>query len=564
MTEITINNLIRRLAVLFLGVACVACFGDDWEDSVEGSGSSASFSADHEGVDSESADTDRLGNTQASFLAGSTEISEATFVPERDVADTGENTSTPETENNEEGDDPAEPEDVDEPVEPEEESETAVEETEETVEETEEAEEESETVVEETEDPEETVPAVCGDGVVHATDEVCDATAVDDGCSGSSACLFDCSVCIERPHVIFTTSSQYTGDLVSEANELLGADFTDAQWRNAADGICQNHADEAGLNGTFMAVIDGTTDGERDRIFDIIGDTDGPWARLDGVPIADSVEELRSGRMRVPVTFTEAGDILDSRWDIGWTGAGRTNDCLSWTSDISDDRGTAGLVAAVSNDWSNFGYGHCDSPHHLTCIEVGDGGLTNIWPPVSDETQLVAFTTEETFDGDLLGTARQYGAQDIDDGREAANYLCDLSAEMGGLDGTFRAFLGGPDVNATDYFADLGMNGPWYTPDGFLAVADLDGLDDDAILIPFHADAAGNLLEGGKYGGVGRTWTGLTYSANTGAHCEGWTSNSPDDRGESSLWTVPSDYWWRHYGDVPCHANYHLYCFQEM
>lgn len=573
MTRMTIGKTVSRLIALFLGVACMACFGPGWDDSLEGTGGSPPYSANYGGADS----PDVLGNAGTGFFVRSPEMTEAVYVPRTEVIgeDDGEadDSAAPEETDNpgaaEEVDEPTDPEEVEESTDPEEVVEpTDPEEVdeptdpEEVVEPTDPEETGEPTDPEETGEPEDdTLPAVCGDEVFNSVSEVCDGSATDDGCDGSSRCLSDCSACVERPHVMFTTSRQYTGDLVSEANDLLGTSFNDGQWRDAANSICQSHADEAGLSGTFLAILDATTDEGRDSTFDIIGDADGPWARLDGLPIADSVEELRSDQIRVPVAISETGGIFDNWDDFVWAGA--TNDCLDWTSDSPDDRGWAGTAAGVSNDWMSLGYDTCNSPHYLSCIEIGDGGASNSWPSPPDETQLVVFTTEESFGGDLLGTARQYGGQDIDDGREAADFLCDLSAQMGGLDGTFHAFLSGPDADVYGYFEELGMDGPWYTSDGFLAVTDLAELFEDAILVPFHADAAGNLLDGGKYIN-GRVWTGLASGRETGDHCNGWTSNDQDDQGEFGYWAQPVEYAWRSIGNQRCDLRLHLYCFQQM
>ena len=495
MTEMTTSNIISRLVVIIIGIASVACFSPGgWDGPLDGTGDTTPDAPIYERPHTNDEDPDSRETAPDSYFAGSSEIAEAYFVPETN----GWN-------DRDEGDDPIQEEEEEHPGTPEEPDDAATPE-----------EPEDSTSPEEPEVPSEEEPQAAA------------------------------------PHTIFVTSRQFKGDLVGEANDLLNTDFSDNQWRDAADGICQYHAQEAQLDGTFVAFIDGTGN----SIFDIITDADGPWARLDGFPIADFVQELQAGHVRFPVAIDETGEGYTHLFDDVWTGQSDSRDCLNWSSDSNDDLGTWGLATATSTDWRARRPGHCDELGRLYCIEVGDGGGPNDWPenPV-DDNRLVAFTTEQAYDGDLVGWARQYGTGDIYEGREAADYLCNESAQREGLQGSFHALLTSNDGNALVVFETLGMDGPWYTSDGFLAVNNLSDLQDNVILAPFYRDAAGNPLS--EESGFG--FTGLTSPNN----CEGWTTNNPDARGGGGLWFIQTDRWWRSLGNYQCDWQSHLYCFQE-
>ena len=61
-----------------------------------------------------------------------------------------------------------------------------------------------------------------------------------------------------NPKTIFVTSQVYTGDMVTEANTLLGTSFTTSQGLEAGDALCQSLADSLGSvapTGEYVAFL---------------------------------------------------------------------------------------------------------------------------------------------------------------------------------------------------------------------------------------------------------------------------------------------------------------------
>lgn len=147
----------------------------------------------------------------------------------------------------------------------------------------------------------------------------------------------------ETGKLAFVTSVTGTGDLDTwpDAGNATGV--------AAGDAICQARASAAGLpNPThFKAWLSDDTTAAKDRIT-----SDGPWVRLDGIPVAGSKSDLLDGFLFAPVNVTEAGEYVgDSAW-TGTTEDGTASaSCLGWTSAASDVTGWAGFDAHAGLLW---------------------------------------------------------------------------------------------------------------------------------------------------------------------------------------------------------------------
>ncbi len=151
---------------------------------------------------------------------------------------------------------------------------------------------------------------------------------------------------------IFITSTTHTGNL----GGLAGA-----------DNICMARAREAGLPGTWRALLSTTGMNARDRIHY-------NWARLetmDGRVIALSKDDLWKGSIRAPIKTTETGATLAGA--MVWTGTladgTHLGSCENWT--MGEDRGfgLSGKTNRTDDRWiENIGTG-CAPGHHLYCVE---------------------------------------------------------------------------------------------------------------------------------------------------------------------------------------------------
>lgn len=132
-------------------------------------------------------------------------------------------------------------------------------------------------------------------------------------------------------------------------NVTLGEDG-----RDGADQRCQQDADQAGMPGSYLALLPTETSAAADR-FDLTGPT---WVRRDGVSVWENATDLPGGDMLAPVVFdangAKSGTLVlggaPSPGDLPTEGT-----CEDWTAgegDIlvgrSDMSGTAGYGGQVS------------------------------------------------------------------------------------------------------------------------------------------------------------------------------------------------------------------------
>ena len=99
---------------------------------------------------------------------------------------------------------------------------------------------------------------------------------------------------------------------------------------------------------------------------------DGPWRRVDGVRIADSIANLSSGRLQAPINQTLDGSYL--ALNFVWTGAnsnGSANlNCDGWTS--TANQGVPGLANHSNSSWTFLSEGPCDEFMRLYCLSDSD------------------------------------------------------------------------------------------------------------------------------------------------------------------------------------------------
>lgn len=163
---------------------------------------------------------------------------------------------------------------------------------------------------------------------------------------------------------VFITGGEVLGDFSQEA----GADG--AQGVEAGDAICQRDAELLGLDnaGNYRAWLSDTTTAAIDRI-----ESDGPWVRLDGMPVADDKNDLIDGLLRVPLNLTVDGRYLD-RPGV-WTGTSISGqpispNCNNWSSSASTDVGRGGETAFVASFWTEYPFDKgCSTGQRLICIE---------------------------------------------------------------------------------------------------------------------------------------------------------------------------------------------------
>jgi probable HAF family extracellular repeat protein len=336
------------------------------------------------------------------------------------------------------------------------------------------------------------------------------------------------------PHLVFLTGDAFTGDLVGAANALGGA-FPASEWQQAADALCQHAAEGARLpSGTYWALISGHDGALPVDAFDRLHDSDGPWALVDGTPVADTAADLSQGNMWASIDQTEYAtsrsfSIYDPAAAIAWTGAvGDGPDCNGWTSTIAPDGnglpGTAGEYRSIWNYYRGSYPTPCSSKLPLYCAQVGPGAGPNLRRSVPGGGK-VAFATSGVYHGDFAGAATVASAAGVDAVHAAADAICNAEA-VGRLTGNFRAWISSSGSSAAQYFQANSMTGPWYRPDGLeVAASTADLWDASTYVSPNGTHAQIALGANGAFTGAEFVAT-ATYS--TGAYasdsCNAFTS----------------------------------------
>jgi hypothetical protein len=212
-------------------------------------------------------------------------------------------------------------------------------------------------------------------------------------------CPSDCIIAEPTGYRVFTTNSQYTGDLTNG----LGDGFM------GADKYCQDSADNAGLGGVWKAWLSGNSNSLNSVVARFENDDAGyanlPFYRLDHLysPIANDWDDLTTSKgvdlqyPRAPLMVNETGGFLPM-FDQAWTNtdeegyyASASDHCELWTSSTSTD-GFDGDIRKANEDWtSDYANQNCAEPRHLYCFEQPWDGAE---PRIRDD-YFIAFVTDQ-------------------------------------------------------------------------------------------------------------------------------------------------------------------------
>lgn len=148
----------------------------------------------------------------------------------------------------------------------------------------------------------------------------------------------------DRDRIVFVTSRTY-----------LSAAFASA---DAADAECEARASEASpaLAGRpFVAWLSDAWSTPVERL----GARGGPWARVDGVRVADDVDHLVGGaNLRAAIDVDELGARAEGRVWTGTDGEGdAAKTCGYWMTSQAD--ATVGALVADAPEWTDDGTEKC-------------------------------------------------------------------------------------------------------------------------------------------------------------------------------------------------------------
>jgi len=135
---------------------------------------------------------------------------------------------------------------------------------------------------------------------------------------------------------VFKTSSTYLGDF----GGLAGG-----------DAICQERAEEVGLNGTWRAWLSDDTTDARDRI------PDGRYELVNGTVIADDKDDLTDGELKAPIILNEFGELGQPDGGWVWTGTrfngtGTEENCRNWMISLEGAGADYGSRYEMSSYWT--------------------------------------------------------------------------------------------------------------------------------------------------------------------------------------------------------------------
>ncbi|MGB7291827.1 MAG: hypothetical protein WBD99_06630 [Thermodesulfobacteriota bacterium] len=165
---------------------------------------------------------------------------------------------------------------------------------------------------------------------------------------------------IITPKLVFVTSTPYDGNL----GGLAGA-----------DAKCQEAADNAGLEGTFMAWLSDNSDSPSTRFTTL---SLGPYitTRPGSGTIAGSWSDLTDREIRDFINSNENGVSIIGSTEV-WTGTGSNGGrgvldptCDGWTSGDATELGVVGTTNELDDSWTFHNIRSCDNTFPIYCFQV--------------------------------------------------------------------------------------------------------------------------------------------------------------------------------------------------
>ncbi len=123
---------------------------------------------------------------------------------------------------------------------------------------------------------------------------------------------------------------------------------------SAADKTCNDLAQAAQLPGSYAAWLSTTSINARERLVPGAG----PFVRVDGVQIAENIQDLLDGDITNPINITEKGSPLKP---MVWTGTDATGvgvpgfSCSDWSMNSNEVKAIFGKADKVNESWTDMG-----------------------------------------------------------------------------------------------------------------------------------------------------------------------------------------------------------------
>jgi hypothetical protein len=350
--------------------------------------------------------------------------------------------------------------------------------------------------------------------------------------------LSSCAVDTTGPQSVGATFAVNDANLVFLGGALAG-DFGGI---DAADTRCRDDARQAGLGGTFRAVLSATGTNARDRL-KLPSATDARgFVRMDGLPFADRASDIFGLAIYYPALYNAQGVPLPAD-TYYWTGsdlAGNlaSNTCNNWTTKEDSPLILGAVGSSRSNVTMYRGDHRCNSFDPFLCAQVEFD--REVKPEATTLGKRIFVSDQEFFTGG---------------GLDDANLLCDNSKPSDA--GTVVALL----ATTTKSPASLLDAGTLYLR------------PDNAIVGTGSEIAQGQLRTGlwqrgnGTYVADIAVWTGSnsieTPCQSGGDQCCGnWTSRLAQKVSQTSIPDAQPT-WWTKGPTRNCSQGAEIYCVEQ-
>ena len=332
---------------------------------------------------------------------------------------------------------------------------------------------------------------------------------------------------------VFVTRVSVRGDFAAHAKERSAA--------LAADALCATEADNAGLDGRYVAYISTSGLFASERIVDI-----GPYANV-------TRKEIAYGTKAALPTPARAMDVLQFADGAGahfaeyWSatdsqGNGDDRHCLNWTSAVYNFSGTTSSVLGDPHSVE------CNSSQHLLCVEQREEGKQ-----LADKR---VFISSKQMNGAF--------AKGKGDAFVEADTLCTSLAGTAGLPGEYVAWLSGTDASGKTVRAIDRIPEARYAMRNGKIVFPVPASLVRTPEVALHLDENGSDI-------ATSVWTGtLASGAPSKANCSNWTEigvtgaaggrPTPNEQASPVPWSGPRN---DQAQKDACYGNFSLVCFQR-
>ena len=337
----------------------------------------------------------------------------------------------------------------------------------------------------------------------------------------------------------------------------------------AANHVCEERAAAAGLSPNGEVFRAWLSDADTDAYCNVLGlsghrgdvvpcgtatlPTAGPWERVDGLPFAESIDDLvgPGHSPLVTVSVDELGALVTngnylSGSDIHGAYAPSMS-CQNWVVTDGSANWSGGNADLAGQDWISGSALSCNTPARVVCFETGAGDPLR-YPSAPGA---LAFVSASFGAGELELFPGSGGLA----GLAGADAACQSSASAAHLPSptSFVAWLSDSGDSAA---SRMQIDGPWKRVDGIEIASSLADLTDSRLRAPIIVTESGEIS--GSF-----TWTGTIPDGTVAPEtCDGWLSAEAPDSGMSGrAWR--SDSSWTQGSPWSCAFEASLFCFSN-